>query len=732
MTKKKTEQNTNIKDAKPLEPEEMYITWGENLASKRQALQKSSESLEEFNGLQRSVGYARYSRNYSDLAENTSSRPGLTRSDYDYFRPHEAVPHHIKNIMKAADEIYQKVGLVKNVIDLMGDFGSQGIRIVHKNPRIERFFRNWFEKVGGPERSERFLNNLYRVGNVVVNRQTAKLNKKTADNMYKAVASPDLIAIDDTPTLSKTEIPWRYTFMDPYYVDAIGDSLGSFVGNKLYAINLPANLRKQINSPKDKTEKQIVSQLPADIIAAAKEKTAVLLDINKTSVFHYKKDDWLSWAYPMIYAIMDDIGIIEKLKLADLAALDGAISNIRIFKLGNLDHKIAPTKAAAAKLSNILQNNVGGGTMDLIWGPDIELVESNTNVHQFLGEAKYTPHLNSVYAGLGIPPTLTGTYGAAGTTNNFISLKTLTQRLDYGRNVLTEFWRQEIKIVQKAMGFRYPARIEFDKMDLSNEDAEKALLIQLADRSLISDELLQKRFGFDPDMETTRINRENKQRDSKKRAQKSGPFYDPEFEKAMKKILLQSGTVSPGQLGMELKNKKRGDKSPEEIKSDLASKISQTKLTKDSSESLPGEPGEGRPRLSKDKEKRKTKQFKPRTGAAMNVWSLELQDKISNIINPIVLEFFNKKTIRSMSNKECQYLDRIKTEVLFSAKPFVNMGQADIRSIFDKNNDIELNSVIRKYNQWVHSVANHLGRTLTTEELKTIKSEFYCYINKVS
>ena len=39
----------------------------------------------------------------------------------------------------------------------------------------------------------------------------------------------------------------------------------------------------------------------------------------------------------MIYAIMDDIAVIEKLKLADMAALDGAISNIRIFKLGKID-----------------------------------------------------------------------------------------------------------------------------------------------------------------------------------------------------------------------------------------------------------------------------------------------------------------------------------------------------------------------------------------------------------
>ena len=50
----------------------------------------------------------------------------------------------------------------------------------------------------------------------------------------------------------------------------------------------------------------------------------------------------------MVYEAMDDIMVMEKLKLADMAALDWAISIIRIFKIGNLEHKIAPTKAAAS------------------------------------------------------------------------------------------------------------------------------------------------------------------------------------------------------------------------------------------------------------------------------------------------------------------------------------------------------------------------------------------------
>ena len=97
-------------------------------------------------------------------------------------------------------------------------------------------------------------------------------------------------------------------------------------------------------------------------------------------MYHYKKDDWNVWSNPMIYAILDDIVMLEKMKLADLAALDGAISNVRLWRIGDLDHKIIPTKAAINKLRDILASNVGGGTMDLVWGPEIDFKESSTQV----------------------------------------------------------------------------------------------------------------------------------------------------------------------------------------------------------------------------------------------------------------------------------------------------------------------------------------------------------------
>jgi len=713
-------KNPKIPDAEVIS-ENAYVTWGdEDLNDKRAALNEASKSLDEFGGIERTVANnGRYRMDFSNLDGPTSGRPGLTRSDYDYFRPEEAIPKQLKHIFKQSDMIYNRVGLVKNVIDLMGDFASQGIRLTHPNKRIERFYRNWFKKVRGEERSERFLNNLYRIGNVVINRQTAKISLKVADSMYKVTAADLNINYDEKNNIEKREIPWKYTFIDPSCVDIIGESLSSFVGYKMYSITLPASLRKIINKPKNEAERSVIEQLPAPIIEAAKSKKPYMLDPNKTLVFHYKKDDWKSWAFPIIYSIMDDINIIEKLKLADLAALDGAISNIRIFKLGSLDHKIAPTSAAASKLSNILQNNVGGGTMDLVWGPDIELIESKTNVHQFLGEAKYAPHLNSIYAGLGIPPTLTGTFGAAGTTNNFISLKTLTQRLQYGRRVLMSFWQQEIEAVQKAMGFRVAAKIEFDRMDLSNEEAEKALLLQLADRNIVSDELVQRVFGFDPDTEKSRLNRENRERSSDRMIQKAGPWHDPQFNNALRKIALQIGLATPSQVGLSLEDKKQGEMTSVEMK------MANTPMKTEISDKQPGQPGEGRPKNSKDTEERKERTFKPQTGATIQLWAIEAQEKISELVNPYMLSFYNKKNMRSLSSLEYSEAENIKTKIFFSLEPQQQITKEVVLSKLNTIDSIENKNICHKFSIINKNIANELDRQLTAEEVKFTKAYFY-------
>ena len=454
MAPKKYENAQSMKNPKNVP--EAYLTWGTE-QEKKKVFKESGKALDEYRMVDRAD--AGFRQQFHLIAPSISARPGMGRGDYDYFRPSEQVPEKYREIIHAANTAYRRVGLIRNIIDLMGDFACQGIRLSHPNKKIERFYQNWFARVSGKERSERFLNNLYRTGNLVIRRQTAKISRKNEDNLYKGSASPEIDIEFLKP--KKREIPWKYIFLDPATITIVGNELSNFVGQKNYAILLPPGLRRTINSPKDEIEKRIVAQLPPELIQAAKANKPYPLPPDNTIVFHYKKDDWQVWADPMIYAILDDVILLEKLKLADTAALDGAISNIRIFKLGNLEHRIAPTPAAAAKLADILENNVGGGTTDLVWGPDIELLESKTSVHQFLGQGKYEPTLNAIYAGLGIPPSLTGLSGVGGgLTNNFISLKTLIERLEYGRNMLLSWKKLEFPVKPKIeIAVRFPIRL---------------------------------------------------------------------------------------------------------------------------------------------------------------------------------------------------------------------------------------------------------------------------------
>ena len=640
------------------EKTQAFVTWSDD-SGKRQALFDTSDNIDSYDGIQKSVAYNR--RSFLDIEPNRSVRVGFDRQDYNRFRSAEAVPKRQKEAIRMCMSAYDRVGIIRNVIDLMADFAGQGITIVHPNKRIEKFFRAWFKKVNGIERSERFLNTLYRCGNVVVKRRNAKINKKT-ENELKALGETDIDVVD--LKVNKREIPWKFDFLNPMSIEVIGNELATFVGQPQYALKVSKLVRGLTNKSMtgdSPHHRNLHAMLPPDILKAIEGGERIIpLDPEKVSVHYYKKDDWLVWANPMIYAILDDIIMLEKMKLADISALDGAISNIRLWSLGDLDNKILPTKAAINKLRNILASNVGGGTMDLVWGPELKFTESSTQVFRFLGKEKYEPVLTNIYAGLGVPPTLTGmaSGGGGGFTNNFISLKTLVERLEYGRQVLVNWWNQELEIVQKAMGFRLPARIHFDQMVLSDEASEKTLLIQLADRNIISAETLVERFGEIPEIEKIRIRREEKDRKSEVMPQKASPYHNPQHRNDLEKIALTKVSMNPEDFGLvpsgdtgnhpltepkdrrdknTIENQKEEKEDKKIEKEEKRAEIKKDKSPKEEKYDPVGRPEDGRPKNSRDKQQRKQREEKPKLLAAKDLansslWANEAQSEISTII----------------------------------------------------------------------------------------------------
>ena len=690
-----------------------YVSWDGTKAERDSSLKVYTNAIQEAS----TASYSARNRNFSDLTTYMSGKPGLRGSDYDHFRPDQAIPEKSKDIIAFARAAYRRIGLIRNSIDLMGDFACQGVRLVHQNKRVEKFYNDWFSRVKGKETSERLCNLLFREANVPIRMRTAKINKQKRLEMQRSVASPDMGADIKISNFSKGEIPWQYSFIDPLTVEVIGGPIATMTGDRRYIIKLPAHISNLIRKLKNSTkpeERELLSQIPSELIQAAENKQGVLLPPDKTFVYFYKKDDWQEWADPMTYACFNDLILYERLKLADKTALDGAISKIRIFKLGSLDHKLAPTPAAASALQSILGSNVGGGTTDIVWGPDIELLETGTDVQRFLGEEKYRPTLMAIYACLGIPPTLTGTFGASGTTNNFISLKTLTERLSYVRNIVLEFWNHQLKIVQETMGFRFPAQVEFDFMYLDDPTSMTNLLLSMADRNIISDEFVQRHIKAKPDIEQRRVLSENKSRDTKN-LEKVSPYHAVDKDYGLEKIALQTGVASPSQVGVKLKDKD-GDESALELR---RPKQNPNPMSPEETNDI-GEPG--RPKNSKDTEPRKQKEFKPKTKASVELWAKEAQSKISEILNPGILKQFNKKNMRSLTAEEYNQAEQIKFSILYSLDYLESVTEETVQAVLTQKLS---NGVIEKCEEWISNAKTDINRKLSIEEIRNIRTSFY-------
>jgi hypothetical protein len=698
-----------------------YVSWAGSKADQTKSLQVYTSAIQEA----ATASQGSRTRDFSDLTTRLSGKPGLRNSDYDYFRPEQTVPEKPKDIIAFARASYRRIGLIRNAIDLMGDFACQGVRLVHPNKRVEKFYNEWFSRVKGKETSERLCNLLFREANVPIRMRTAKVNKQKRLEMQRSVASPDMNADIKISDFSKGELPWQYSFIDPLTIELVGGPVAVLADKRQYMVKLPRhllNLIRKLRNSNNPLERDLLNQLSPEILQAAESNQGVLLPPEKTFVYFYKKDDWQEWADPMTYACFNDLILYERLKLADKTALDGAISKIRIFKLGSLEHKLAPTPAAASTLQSILGANVGGGTTDIVWGPDIELLETGTDIQRFLGEEKYRPTLMAIYACLGIPPTLTGTFGATGTTNNFISLKTLTERLSYVRNTVLDFWNHQLKLVQHAMGFRFPAQVEFDFMYLDDPAAMTNLLLAMADRNIVSDEFVQRHIKAKPDIEQRRVMSEKQSRNTKK-MEKVSPYHSIDKEHSLEKIALQTGVVSPTQVGVELKDK-NGDESALEMR-----RPQQQSPSEDPNEGNPEAPDNnnnteqpGRPKNSRDVEKRKTKEFKPKNKASVELWAKEAQDKVSEILNPGILQQFNKKNMRSLTLQESNQAEQIKFSVLYHCDYLQPIDHTTIEQALNKKLP---NGVLEECESWITNAAHDMDRKLSIDEIRNIRAAFY-------
>jgi hypothetical protein len=173
--------------------------------------------------------------------------------------------------------------------------------------------------------------------------------------------------------------------------------------------------------------------------------------------------------------------------------------------------------------------------------------------------------------------------------------------------------------------------------------------------------------------------------------------------------------VSPTQVGVKLQ-KKKGDRAALDMRKPSGPGGGKTPDENGQSETP------GRPKNVRDSEPRKKKEFKPKTKASIELWAKEAQAKISEVINPGILQQFDKKNMRSLTAQEFAHSETIKFGVLFNLGAFEPINEKSIATSLKKKLP---NGVITKCDEWISNATNDIERRLSIEEIRNIRVSFY-------
>lgn len=711
------------------------ITWSSAADFKKQEQAIASATQEM--GLARGFREALIGREPVNVGSGQYIRADVNRADYDYYRSTQKIPERVEDSIAMCNKVYEEISIVRSVIDMMADFTVHSIRIEHRDPAIQSFLDQWATHVDFLHVSERIANTLYRIANCPVKIAYGKVPLRIERDWKKTTANE--VLMKDEKVYSK-RIPLQYNILNPLTLKVIGGELAHFVGKPVYGYKPSSYLvnkikKYQADRAKHPELDELIKLLPSELNSVnINGQSLIPIKPENLEMIFYKKDDWRIWALPIIHAILKPLFRMSKMELADDKALDGAISQVRLWRLGSFEYKVFPSREAINKLRETLANIGSGDVMDIIWGPDLEFVESESKSYNFLKSEKYTQVMTQIYAGLGVPPSLTGSENDSGFSNNSVSMKTLIERLEYGRRLLTKFWTKELKKLQTAFDWKHAPVVTFDSKVMVDENTEKQIILDLWDRDLISDQKVLQIFNQDDNLENYRIRKNKKDIFNGKRPVKSSPYHNPNVENDLKKIILQSGGVAPSEVGLELKKRKNGEETQHDItrKEQLEDrdhndkredqKIKNAPVKEDKNTAGPG----GRPSGTKDSSKRQRTE-KPRQALSfINLfnWSNDIQDKIHELLTPYITEKFSKANLRQLNKEESQEFEDLKVGIFAKLEPFEKFNVNRIIDVLEEGYRLDPEFVLYKTGL-IQIYLDKNGKYPTVKDLRQIQSSAY-------
>ena len=413
------------------------------------------------------------------------------------------------NIIKECVDIYYTTPVVRNIIDLMVDFASEGLKIEHKIDSQQRFYDEWARRTGFYELIPQIFHSILLTGNCFVMKRIGKVSKTVQQEMSRGAL--------EFPDVKSRILPISYTILNPTRIEIEQSEL---FDERIISFRLSEADIKKIKKPSNKNQREILKTMSPQVKSAALKSGIVTLESDKVTPLFYKKLSWQSWAYPLIFSCIDDVNFKKMLRQMDESSAADVIKAIVIFKLGNTKENFGATQAMFSKFATLLKNPAEA--KNIVWNDLIDVMDSYPPIDKILGSEKYDVVDRDILTNFGVSEVLVS--GRAGNYSSaFLSVRTLQEKLETVRNyVMNAFVIPELVQIQRAVNFRSKPKARFSSMSLRDEQAEKQLLMGLLDRKIISAQTMHETLGLDTGIEKMRLVKE----ESDKNLDFLGPF-DP-------------------------------------------------------------------------------------------------------------------------------------------------------------------------------------------------------------
>lgn len=663
---------------------------------KGKSINDYGKSIAKFEGVQKSsVEKVVATMSGNEVAHRSGFFPG----DYFRQRPLDMLPTRFRDVVFACRMAYTSKGIIRNIIDMMTDFTVEGLQFLHPDKKVEAFFRVWAKKVRLSDAVSEFTRHMLVDGNVVVMRTKAKITEPVKQQWQEKALGQSLEKIYVETKSKKNEIPWNYHFLNVAALYWVGGeaNIANGVNSRGLAFKPAETLVQAIRTPRDIFQQQLVNNLPEKVRKAIQDTgnqgNIIFLDMDDLTVIHNKKDSWEDWGVPFLYSILADLQYKDKLRMAEMSALDGLINVIRLWKLGDHTNDYMPTPDVIDRLIDVLQGNTGGGAIDIVWDSLIEMKDFYPPIDKILGQEKYTQVNRDILIGMGVPEVLIGGDGAK-FSNSWIQLKTVVERLQYLRGKISEWLDEEIKIVCEAMDIDTVPLIRFNSDNLDDKNVSRKLILGLLDRNIVSVEAVHKVYGEDFLLEVDRIQKEKPLLKTAK-IDVIGP-YDPNDPSP------KNGSSPAGGSSTKKKPKPAGRPTGD---TNVGQKTREAK------------PKNSAPKSNK-------------SSAELTVFSLDAIDAIDEYIIPAYMESLDVVNARKLTNEQKDDINNMRLIVLASIKPGDQISEENLFNIAEKSTNVNQKIIDLAYASISQFAAKQGSPTLSQRKRLEAASWSEYYMNQ--